>query len=245
MRITNSFFPASASINKKAEAKQKFSDMFQMNRDIINVADSVQTSSANEEGPHKQELEQEFDDEKLASHLDSSGEKISTDKYVNWNSLGFGKLTMQQLTYLKSTYDVENMDPQSCYNLLADLSNMGVLSGYDIVRQYMSFPVPGGRNFVGDDFIKEQMEIKKLLAMGRAVPLPQGGYEINNNICAGGNVLENQQMFYDSALRRLRSTMNTPTGFDSPSEYQRAIAEEKMELNAREKFLDVLKQIKR
>ncbi|WP_349947163.1 hypothetical protein ABFV83_01400 [Lacrimispora sp. BS-2] len=244
MRISNSFFPASAPINKKAEIKQKFSDMFQMNRDIIDVAGSVQTSSANKEEPHKKELEDEFDDEKLASHLDDySGKKISTEKHVNWNSLGLGKLTLQQLNYLKSTYDVENMDPQSCYDLLADLSNMGVLSGYDIVRQYTSFPVPGGRNPVGGGF--DGLPLEKLIAMGRAVPLPQGGYEINNTICAGGNVLENQQMSYDSALGRLSSTLNSPTGFDNPSEHQRAIAEERMELYAHEKFLNILKQIKR
>ncbi|WP_333649128.1 hypothetical protein [Lacrimispora sp.] len=245
MRISNNLLPVSSSINKKTETKKNFSDILLMNRDMIErKADSVQTALMNQEDPQKKELEIEFDDEQLASYFEYyTGEKISTEKHINWESQGLGTLTLQQLTYLKSTYDVKNMDGQSCYNLLSDLSNMGVLSGYDIARQYKSFPVPGDRNPVGDDFIKDQKDFEKLVAMGRAVPLPQGGYEVCNSFLLGGNILENRQMTYDAASRRLRATLNTPDGFGSPSEYQRAIAEEKKALGAYEKFLDILKLI--
>ncbi|MFT4105269.1 MAG: hypothetical protein QM657_05850 [Lacrimispora sp.] len=246
MRISSNLFPLSSSINRKSETKKSFSDILLMNRDMIEKeADNVRTVPMNPGDPQKTKLEAEFDDEQLASYFeDYTGEKISTEKHINWNSQGLGKLTSQQQAYLKSAYDVENMDGQSFYNLLSDLSNMGVLSGYDIVRQYRSFPVPGGRNPVGDDIIKHKEDFEKLIAMGRAVPLPQGGYEVCNSFFLGGNILENRQMTYDAASRRLRATLNTPDGFDSPSEYQRAIAEEKKALEAYEKFLDILKLIK-
>ncbi len=246
MRISNNFFPISSLINKKLETKKSFSDILLANGEVIGKgADNVQTSPMNHEDTQKKELEIEFDDEQLASYFEYYiGKKISTEKHINWKSQGLGILTLQQLAYLKSTYDVENMDGQSCYNLLADLSNMGILSGYDIVRQYKSFPVTGGRNPMGDDIIKDQKDFEKLIAMGRAARMPDGSYEVCNSFLLGGNILENRQMAYDSASRRLRATLNTPDGFGSSSEYQRAIAEEKKALGAYEKFLNILKLIK-
>ncbi|MFT4105270.1 MAG: hypothetical protein QM657_05855 [Lacrimispora sp.] len=97
---------------------------------------------------------------------------------------------------------------------------------------------------MGDDIIKHKEDFEKLIAMGRAVRQPDGSYAVNNSFFLGGNILENRQMAYDDASRRLRSTLNSPEGFDSQSEYQRAIAEEKTELEAYEKFLNILKLIK-
>ncbi|WP_333649124.1 hypothetical protein [Lacrimispora sp.] len=247
MRISNNLLPVSFSINKKTETKKNFSDILLINRDVIEKkADNVWVAPMNQGEPKKKELETEFDDERLAYHFEyHTGEKISTEKHINWNSQGLGTLTSQQLAYLKSTYDVKNMDGQSCYNLLADLSNMGVLSGYDIVRQYRSFPVPGGRNPVGkEDILGHKEDFEKLIAMGRAVRQPDGSYAVSNSFFLGGDILENRQMAYDSMSRRLRATLNTPEGFDSPSEYQRAIVEEKAALGVYEKFLDILELIK-
>ena len=71
--------------------------------------------------------------------------KIDTSKSINWDSVGENKLTQEQIDRLKEEYDVENLTPQQQYDLLADLSNMGVLSGEDCRSFYMR-KMPEGAN---------------------------------------------------------------------------------------------------
>lgn len=52
-----------------------------------------------------------------------------------------GRLTDEQIGYLKENYDIKNMSKQDYYNLMADVTQMNVLSAEDIARQQVQEPV--------------------------------------------------------------------------------------------------------
>lgn len=52
-----------------------------------------------------------------------------------------GQLTDEQIGYLKENYDIKNMSKQDYYNLMADVTQMNVLSAEDIARQQVQEPV--------------------------------------------------------------------------------------------------------
>ncbi len=51
-----------------------------------------------------------------------------TSNSVDWNADGTSTLTEQQIEELKSKYDVNNLSDEDYYNLIADLTNINVLS---------------------------------------------------------------------------------------------------------------------
>lgn len=52
-----------------------------------------------------------------------------------------GQLTDEQIGYLKENYDIKNMSKQDYYNLMADVTQMNVLSAEVIARQQVQEPV--------------------------------------------------------------------------------------------------------
>ncbi len=56
---------------------------------------------------------------------------------IDWESDGTGILTEEQIQYLKGKYDVEDLTEADYYNLLAELTEMNVLSGKDVERQFV------------------------------------------------------------------------------------------------------------
>lgn len=66
-----------------------------------------------------------------------SGDNISTEKSINWQATGESALTGAQIDYLKENYDIEHMDSQDYYNLIADLTNMNVISAKDIAKNHI------------------------------------------------------------------------------------------------------------
>ena len=63
------------------------------------------------------------------------------DYETDWESDGMGSLTEEQIQYLKEKYDVEDLAEADYYNLLAELTQMNVLSGKDVERQFVR-PLP-------------------------------------------------------------------------------------------------------
>lgn len=87
------------------------------------------------------------------------------DHEIDWESDGTGSLTEKQIQYLKGKYDVEALPEADYYELLAELTEMNVLSGEDVERQFVRRMPPctamitparplsayGDRNLDGDE----------------------------------------------------------------------------------------------
>lgn len=83
------------------------------------------------------DLAKNMTDEEFADRLQlGCGSQISTEKKINWQATSENELTQDQIDYLKSAYDLQNMDTQDYYNLIADLTNMNVISGQDTAKQH-------------------------------------------------------------------------------------------------------------
>ena len=67
---------------------------------------------------------------------------IKLDKKINWNADGTSELTEDQIQYLQEKYDVENMSKSDFYNLLAELSDMNVISHKDVENQFLRYVDP-------------------------------------------------------------------------------------------------------
>lgn len=123
-------------INTPRTSKEQSVDTFDLaDKDII----STQKPSMTQEDWDKflDDFVKNFDDEKFASKLELGGnEEISTEKPIDWQADGGNELTKDQIDYLKSNYDVENMSTQDYYNLMSDLTHMNVISGKDLGRQH-------------------------------------------------------------------------------------------------------------
>lgn len=57
---------------------------------------------------------------------------IDTSNEINWNSVGGGKLSEDEIDFLKDKYDVENMSNQDLYDLMADLTDKNIFSKDDV-----------------------------------------------------------------------------------------------------------------
>lgn len=68
---------------------------------------------------------------------------IVTKTPINWNADGTASLTEEQADQLKATYDLSHMDKESYWNLMADLTNLNVISARDIASQCVA-KVPDG-----------------------------------------------------------------------------------------------------
>lgn len=66
------------------------------------------------------------------------GVGINGENKFNMNSLGENKLTDDQIKDFQSRYDVTNLSPQDKYNLMTELTQLGVISGKDAVNSTLS-----------------------------------------------------------------------------------------------------------
>lgn len=82
-------------------------------------------------------------DEKLAFLIGGQDNPIDTTKTINWGSKGENKLTAEQTAELSRKYNVENLTPQSYYDLMCDLTNLGVVSAEACVSVHLSTFAPG------------------------------------------------------------------------------------------------------
>lgn len=88
-------------------------------------------------------------DEKLATLAGIKyGVTVDTTKTINWESTGDQQLTAEQRSELKEKYDVKNLDPQSYYDLMSDLTHMNVLSAKDIEGMHLKKIDLGPGNFM-------------------------------------------------------------------------------------------------
>lgn len=95
-------------------------------------------------------------DEKLAALAGLKyGATVDTTKTINWQSTGDHTLTADEISELKAKYDVENLDPQSYYDLMSDLTNMNVLSAKDIEGMHLKKMDLGPSNFkITPDYVQ-------------------------------------------------------------------------------------------
>lgn len=84
---------------------------------------------------------------------------VVEEKPINWDADGSAKLTDEQAEDLKSRYDITDIRKQDYYNLLAELSDMNVISAKDVMRQFIEpgpflvehYVVPAGAD---QDFLR-------------------------------------------------------------------------------------------
>ena len=89
-----------------------------------------------------------WNDTALATLISGGRGGISTEKAVNWYSKGDRELTAEDIARLKEQYDVTDLSPQGYYDLVADLTQLEVLSGADCMGVHLATAPPPGRYFV-------------------------------------------------------------------------------------------------
>lgn len=68
---------------------------------------------------------------------------VVTKTPINWDADGTSALTKEQIEHLRSVYDLSNMDKEDYWNLMADLTDMNVISARDIASQCVA-KLPSG-----------------------------------------------------------------------------------------------------
>lgn len=86
-----------------------------------------------------------WDDKFFANSIDHFSHRVSTEeKTINWHATGTDVLTKAQEAELRERYDVQNLSEQDFYDLIADLTNLNVVSAEDCTRLFVKdFPVEG------------------------------------------------------------------------------------------------------
>lgn len=78
-------------------------------------------------------------DQTLAVFIGNGGEiPIDTEKTINWDSQGDQEITEAQIAELRMKYNLDHLSAQDYYNLLSDLTNMGVLSAEDCAGMHLA-----------------------------------------------------------------------------------------------------------
>lgn len=78
-------------------------------------------------------------DQTLAVFIGNGGQiPIDTEKTINWDSQGDQELTEAQILELRAKYDLDHLTAQQYYNLLSDLTHLGVLSAHDCASLHLS-----------------------------------------------------------------------------------------------------------
>lgn len=67
---------------------------------------------------------------------------VAEEKSINWDADGSAKLTKEQVKDLKSRYDITDISKQDYYNLLAELTDMNVISAKDVIWQFDTERLP-------------------------------------------------------------------------------------------------------
>lgn len=100
--------------------------------------------------PQEREIPSFWTDEALATLITRGAGGVSAEKTIDWYSQGDQELTAEQIAGLKEKYDVTSLSPQDYYDLMSDLTHMGVLSGGDCMGVHLrTFPFSGpGQSFM-------------------------------------------------------------------------------------------------
>ncbi len=168
-------------------------------------------------------------DEALATLITRGEGGISTEKTINWFSQGDQELTAEQVARLKEKYDVTNLSSQGYYDLMSDLTHMGVLSGEDCMGVHLrTAPAPGP----GQSFMFHPAGYSAFPGAGRGF---------------NGNLLGSLSLELDILLEHLAwlgSTecrkMNAHLTTEQLSNYQGALEKD---IKPRQRLMELLKQL--
>lgn len=139
-------FVANQSISKKqaTPANIKQSELSPASISDIYKSMTMQATPGNERNS-KEVLGVNWTDEKLAILTGAKyGVTVDTTKTINWQSTGNHTLTTDEISELKEKYDVENLSPQSYYDLMSDLTHMNAISAEDIHGMHLKTVPPSG-----------------------------------------------------------------------------------------------------
>lgn len=112
-------------------------------------------SSARKTDRSLEEIYDEYIERQKNSVSASSPGGVETKTPIDWDADGTSSLTESQIDRLRSVYDLSNMDKESYWNLMADLTDMNVISARDIAAQCVaklpSGPVTAWYTVKGDE----------------------------------------------------------------------------------------------
>ncbi len=121
------------SLNGQQQKKTAAGPTFSVNLDAL--SEKKDGSSAKKADRSLDEIYDEYIERQknAASALPPGG--VATRTPINWDADGTSSLTEDQIEHLRSVYDLSHMDEESYWNLMADLSDMNVISARDIASQ--------------------------------------------------------------------------------------------------------------
>lgn len=113
--------------------KQSAGPTFSVNLDALSKKE--ETSPVRKTDRSLDEIYDEYIErqKKDASALPPGG--VVTKTPINWDADGTSSLTEEQIEHLRSTYDLSHMDKESYWDLMAELTDMNVISARDIASQ--------------------------------------------------------------------------------------------------------------
>lgn len=121
-----------ASIGQQAKA-QAAEPAYSVNLDALSGKE--EKTSARKTDPSLEEIYDQFIEEYRNGSSTYPPGGIATKTPINWYADGTASLTKEQADQLKATYDLSHMDKESYWNLMADLTNLNVISARDIASQ--------------------------------------------------------------------------------------------------------------
>lgn len=84
-----------------------------------------------------------WNDKNFAGGIDGYSNRVSIEeKSINWHATGTDVLTKEQRDTLREQYDIDNLSEQDFYDLIADLTNLNVVSAEECTRLFVKhFPI--------------------------------------------------------------------------------------------------------
>lgn len=156
---------------------------------------------------------------------------MDTSKTINWQSRGDHELTAEEIAQLKEKYDVNNLSAQEYYDLMSDLTHMGVLSGGDVMGVHLATVGSAGQGLLGG------MRETGIFSGGRTtVQGTDQGNAVNYFAAMLSRVLESWEWINSDEYKLTNSHLS--------AEKQELIHNATLkDLQPRQKMLDVLTQL--
>lgn len=144
-----------ARMNDSLDVDEKSMDVASKETDPVKMYEEMTMRSVNQIQRSSKAIGcMEWCDKTLASIV--SGKEVTdidiSSGAVNWNSTGDATLTTEQITELRSKYNLNNLSSQDFYDLMVDLTNMNVISAEDIHDMFVLQAPPAGSYVIVDDF---------------------------------------------------------------------------------------------
>lgn len=156
---------------------------------------------------------------------------IDTSKTIDWYSRGDHQLTAEEIEHLKEKYNIDDLSPQEYYDLMSDLTHMGVLSGEEVVSPYIATV---GSLLSGQAVLGGMRETGSIFSGGRATV--QGTYQ--------GSVLRYFTDVVSSMLESLDWLGSGAYSFPSEEKQELFYNATLQTLQPRQKLLDILTQLR-